>query len=674
MTKITSVFDLPEKDDQLSSTNQGLSDLYYDQIQALSNLKENGVQNSNIIDKTFGNVGTIDFRWQYDSSQYWIPARSYMHMRCELSQGNDAGNQLEMSDNIAPAMGCMSGLFSKIIYKINSSEISTLSENISQIDAFKKRLYHSGNWLNDVGSASNFYQARFTDRQKQVIANANEMANDTRYLNLSSATQAQIFSVLDVAADSLTWDQNNRIFTITDAALNNLKCRYAIGDVLEATINGIRQKAKILNIVGFGPGVGGGTILVDTDFGPSVPITVFNVLPDDPNFQLYYRAPLSADSGLTNAQLFPNLNAAADTIGWQASGNKIVIADVPAGDLLTTLKAGDYLEVTIANVTKIAKVLTIEGFSNNGGLIQVDNSWGNTDIAGVAFNNASVDIKLFNVQRYESDVNRNVRSFEIIWQPPLSIFNCQKALPALGINELEFTVETNNYKKYFIESQFINADDFDNGGTDYKFRITDMFFRVCKCTGDRLDNRVFKIDLDELHCQRKILENPSSTTQTTLTIQPSTNGIALAFQDISSGSDTRYSLSKFKIRNDDDMKLERYYIRYCGIQKPQPDGDPEYGNLIDNMVQEYVKNLMYSGAFYDSNQEKIDEWRIRGPYLYFPWPKSGEDTSDRVSILTQFKNNITVGQVRLLVFNFYKRVATITIENSRVIDVQTLNA
>lgn len=679
MSKVSSIFDLPEKDSQLSSTNQGLSNLYYDQVQALSNLKENTVINSATVDKTFGNVGTIDFRWQYNSSEYWIPARSYIQFKCELSKADNAGSQLDVSDNIAPAMGACSTLFSKILYKINSSEISTLSENIPQIDALKKRLYYSGNWLNQVGGATNFYKADFQDRQKQVIQNTINSANDQRFLQLSSATQAQLFNILDVANDTLAWSQANKTFTLVDAAGNNLKCLYGIGDILEATINGVRQKAKILKITGFGPGVGGGVITVDTDFGSDVGATAFNVLPDDPNFQLYYMAPLSTDSGLTQAELFPNVIVGADTIGWTSSGSLINIIDASANDLLTTIQTGDHLEITIANVTKIAKVLSITGFASNTGALQVDKSWGNTNIAGAAFNAGTADIKLFNVERYREKANRSVRLFELIWQPPLSIFNCQKAIPALGINELEFTVETNNYKKYFVESQFINAVDFDNASPlptngNYKFRITDMFLRICKCTGDRLDNRVFKLDLDEMHCQRKILENPTSTSQTSLTLQPSTNGIAIAFQDLSAGTDTRYSLTKFKVRNDDDLKLIRYYIRYAGLQKPEPDGNPEFGATIDNMVQEYSKNLLYNGAWYDSSQETAIEWQKRGPYLYFPWPKSGEDTSDRVYILTQFASDLTVDQVRLLVFNFYKRVATITIENSRVIDVQTLNA
>jgi len=160
---VKSIFDLPTKDSDLSSTNQGMADVYYDQIQSLK-----GIGDTDSNKEKFG-TETYIYRWQMDAGSWWVPSRSYFKIRVKLAKAN--GNQLDLTDDIAPMMGCASGLFNKISYKILNRTVSELSQFIPQIDAYKKRINKSGQWMRDVGAAANFYQSSFQDRQNQVIDN-----------------------------------------------------------------------------------------------------------------------------------------------------------------------------------------------------------------------------------------------------------------------------------------------------------------------------------------------------------------------------------------------------------------------------------------------------------------------------------------------------------------------
>ena len=70
---------------------------------------------------------------------------------------------------------------------------------------------------------------------------------------------------------------------------------------------------------------------------------------------------------------------------------------------------------------------------------------------------------------------------------------------------------------------------------------------------------------------------------------------------------------------------------------------------------------MYNGGYYDSSQETLDEWRERGLYLHFPWPKTGTDRETRVYVSTAFST--LTGTPRLILFNHFKKVVILKYSN-----------
>jgi len=158
---MTSIFDLKTNVKQLSSSNQGTSRMEYSQQPPTRDVTLNNFPN-----------GAIHFRWQTSGTKWWIPNRSYLRIRCSLTNG--AGAQLTLDNNTAPNMGLCASLFQSAEFRINDKTISRISDFLPQVDALETRLTKSRSWLNGVGNAVNFWQDEFELRQQDVVFDAND--------------------------------------------------------------------------------------------------------------------------------------------------------------------------------------------------------------------------------------------------------------------------------------------------------------------------------------------------------------------------------------------------------------------------------------------------------------------------------------------------------------------
>ena len=90
-----SIFDLKTNVSELSSTNNGVSRMAYEQSPPTRDVSGANFPN-----------GQISFRWETSGTRWWIPSRSYLRMRFTLKNG--AGTALlNQSNNIAPSMNLM---------------------------------------------------------------------------------------------------------------------------------------------------------------------------------------------------------------------------------------------------------------------------------------------------------------------------------------------------------------------------------------------------------------------------------------------------------------------------------------------------------------------------------------------------------------------------------------
>jgi hypothetical protein len=545
-----SIFDLKTDASELSSTNQGISRMDYDQH----------APHKDITGNRFAS-GAIRIRWQQNGQRWWIPNRSYIRCRCEFTKYDatqtGAGAQLDNADDVAPNMGVMGNLFQSADFRINGKIVSQIDSRFAEVDALETRMSKSRSWLKSIGASTNYWQDDFKVRQADVTADG-EVINEVQPVT-PDVVSGRVAMGFDAAGGGVA-ERNQWGYTAATGALV-----YSRGtDVAGLDAAGASLAFPVQSYIRY-IGVA------------NVPAVEMKVLTND---------------GAGNLVVEPLLNADVVTDG-RNDFERVVKGDVVAGP------------------------------------------------------------------------SRRKGKVELVWQPPLSIFKIGHALPAgdyqLTLNPQDIA----SFQKLAIES---SAGD-KNPLADYSFHITDMFLYTATVEGPRVDNLTYLLDLDETNCQQQDAGG-NGLTQQQFDVSPSSHSLTVAFQDTRVGNNTLYSHSKFKVNGSvgDELKLNRLFVQYAGESKPSPDADPSFTGFEDRTTQRYIETQMASGAYYDSGgAETIEEWQDRGAYYTLQWPRDGSDRSTRVVTHSQF--SAPVANANILLFNHFKAVARITIQNGQVVDV-----
>lgn len=261
-------------------------------------------------------------------------------------------------------------------------------------------------------------------------------------------------------------------------------------------------------------------------------------------------------------------------------------------------------------------------------------------------------------------------SFELIWQPALSIFNIPNALPC-GQYELRLTPATTDiYQKALIESILASK----VPGTDFNIQVTDMYLYICTIESNRIDNITYYLSLDEINAQPVALDtnNANTTIKKQFDVSPSTYALTVAFQSANIINDTRYSASKFKFVSGacSDTSLSSLYLQFNSQSRPSPYASPIYDSKIDYITQRYLDNQLYNGSFFDNaGSESKEDWIARGTYHYFSFPKDGASESTRAYVNFAFDQAITSGDATLFLFSHYKKTVAVSIVEGRITSV-----
>ena len=569
---MTSIFDLKTNVDELSSTNEGTSRMEYDQHPPTRDVVGNNFAN-----------GAIHYRFQTSGQKWWVPSRSYIRTRFQLTKGNGT-TPIDVADNIAPNMGLMSNLFQSAEMRINDKVVSRVSDFMPQVDAIETRLTKSSSWLDSVGEAVNWWETDQATRQAEVSSNGAIIKGQV-------PTVATETTAIDTA--------------IGYAATNSVAYVAATG------------------VVTFAAGGGG-----------AVPNT--NV----------------------NFQVGDFLVLTGGTIGDGALNVRLEVLAVNANASMT-VRAAIAADIAAANDIRFSRIRV---------------------------NPPAV-----------APPSRRVGQFETIWTPPLSLFKIGHALPS-GRYELVLNPQTSTaYQRRAIESALGIASKNPTlpGGAaaDYQVRIVDMYLYCATVEGPRADDITYLLDLEQTRCQSEKIDT-ANFQQKNFDVSPSTYALSVAYQDLRAGENTAVSASKFKsydnagaglvpsAANQEELKLNRFFINYAGQNLPAPDADPSFvpqtganpAEGIDYTIQRYSETQIYSGAYFDTGgAETIEEWHDRGAYYYFSWPRDGTDRSTRVNVHQQF-NGADTTNMRVLLFDHSKQVARIRVQDGRVVDVQVEDA
>jgi len=558
-----SIFELKTNINELSSTNDGISNMLYEQH----------APTRDVTGQNFPN-GAIHIRWQNSGTKWWVPSRSYLRFRVNMTKGD--GTPLDEANKLAPNMGLCANLFQSMEFRIADKTISRVSDYVPQIDALDTRTSKSKAWLDSIGKSLNYWQSSPQDRQQQIIAGGVEAGVQP---NKSTRTR----------------------------------------------------------------------------------------------LELGYAGPATAEV----------------KAGGAALNSSVELAQGGGGALPTGLyRPGDVIVVA-------AQPLTIDAVSvdtGNGTTLLVHNASGAPVIAlaaaAVAFSRIRTDVA----------PSRRAGSTELVWQPPLSIFGVAQAMPS-GKYELVLNPQSaTQYAKRAFES--LAGDREVNTGVtaaDVRFNVEDMYLYLATVNGERADNTTYLLDLSETRCQVDNVDRGGNFQQKNFDVSPSTAALTVAFQDSRAGNLNNITSSRFKINPnpqqglegtgaDQELKLNRMFVNYAGVNRPQPDAAPVYqvGNSIDYTIQRYVDSQLYTGSYFDNGGgEELKEWQERGAYYYFAWPRDGNDRSTRVNVHFGFDGAIeappavgaaAVAVGRVLLFDHSKKVARIQVQDGRVIMAEVQDA
>lgn len=385
---------------------------------------------------------------------------------------------------------------------------------------------------------------------------------------------------------------------------------------------------------------------------------------------------VNAGSGVTSPLLDPEDGTNGQSVAYDFTGGAgategqglVTFAVTGTGSVLPIplpFSVGDGIKVGLDYLGKIESITATTLF--------VRDEHG-ADIA--ADDDLSVARRVFNYIGRKQSVRSN--TFEIFWQPPMSIFDVDDALP-VGVYELRMTSHpTATWKQKAIESALATktpatatvANDYDIDIVKFEFRYPSVF-------AEAFTDGIYVLDLNEISCQAVNLQS-AAFSFTRFDIPESTNALSVAFQERLHVTNTLFSSSKFIVQNNDERKLTRFYVDYAGQKKPRNDADPSY-HLDASLHQENYLTLRYAdtamnvGGFFDNGGfESFDDWLERGPYYHFSWPKDGSNKSTIAKVYTQFTGG-TAANIDVLLFAHYRKAVHVTIEKDRVRQVNVFD-
>lgn len=612
-----SIFNLIDSKEELSSANQGMAKLEYDQIVPLEKIADTSL-NSNFGSKV------ITLRWHYPDGKWYLPNRSYIRMVIEIT--NPADRPLSEFKGIAAAMGLPHSLFSKMYYRIKDKDIDEIDERYPQIAAYKERNSRTGQWLNTTGANSNFWQPYFRERREDItIDNINK-------IELGSSENVM--------------------------SINNIRFNLANKVVLTGVAN-ITNADQLSIDVDNGNAALGESAIVLQDV-------------DQAGSQVVFRAGGSSTGALTTA-IFGNVGA-----------NQLNEGDLAL--LSRTQIANGAAETYVVRILRIETSTGVDGDNNTNNKIVFTRISNMIDL-GAANSNVNDPIinlrKILNPEDFENRKSRNVRKFEVFFQPALSIYQLSHALPGGSKHELKLLP----YSDTIYQANGIESQDALTHRTDYLFKVESLELYNACMDGPLIENKEFMLDLHSTRCQ-VIPITSANNTQYAIDVSPSLYKLGFAFQDRRVLNDTRFLNTKFRIGTDyKELGISKFYVRYGGLQLPNPDYDPFFNDTTyidtsnntgneDRITELYHRNIMYNGGWWDSTQETYDEWRERGMYLTFPIAKTATDRESRAYVKVGFENLTTTQRTDLgntegnmLIFDTYKQICIIKIENGNVIEV-----
>ena len=268
---------------------------------------------------------------------------------------------------------------------------------------------------------------------------------------------------------------------------------------------------------------------------------------------------------------------------------------------------------------------------------------------------------------------------EIIWKPPLGIFDVAHNLPTTT-HELHMVIPNDYQTRCFdFGRQNLDATALGSGsggrimpfglgatpGAENKgqvyLRIEGFELYCGMAMGPRADEAKFVLDMREYRMTPYSIPEQQTGLPNTypFNLSPTTASVCVAFQSAKAGNGT-CSLSKFVVPTQytprgAETALDRFYVTFANQNRPREENESQLSyrgysetemgtqyNTVDQGVQyftqRYMETMINAGQlFRPGGCESFEEWLERGAYYNWVWPRDGGDLSTRFHVNVAFK-------------------------------------
>lgn len=286
-------------------------------------------------------------------------------------------------------------------------------------------------------------------------------------------------------------------------------------------------------------------------------------------------------------------------------------------------------------------------------------NFGSTDIEG----------DQFFYEKRTGEPSRRAQSFEIVFKPPLGVWKKDVWLPSHDMSLKMYPHPAGTYEKNVIES--VGADKIH--GTDFLFNVEDMIMYLAVKDIKHADGE-YDCVYDDMRCQLTNLTTTSNVDNHFI-VDRDSHSFTVCFADENTQNDTRRSATRFKIRNEQELLVNRYWISYNGDVNPTPYPQISKTTTEDFLTQRFYESVMYSDVNRFQDVEDIYDWEGAGIYFTHQFGKSHHQT-EKVTVSTLFTDgafgssaNNDLHRPNLLLFDHYTRTFKMVVSGGKVREI-----
>lgn len=283
---------------------------------------------------------------------------------------------------------------------------------------------------------------------------------------------------------------------------------------------------------------------------------------------------------------------------------------------------------------------------------------------------------------------------ELMWQPPLGIFDYDRALPPSTF-DIQLKTRAGNLLHHCLDFELFRfSQTYGDGLTPdmwvdmmtsdgemkmLDFGLEEIYFYAAIVQGPQADDVKYALDIRETTCIARQLGSGSGPQTQNFDVDPNTTTISFAIQGRTpwmhgSDGEFRSGLRPFSrtpgslgargflakagqfVGGAESRNLGYWYVSYDSKQYPSEHSEQDIdrpGSASDEskvyITQRWFDTVSQTGTHYmSSGAETVDEWLAGGPIYFMTWPRNPSANATRLMLTLQIKDQGTVEEKQFL--------------------------